>query len=202
MGLQKEIAERRVDELFQIIKSNGGQEYLDYDLSLFEHCLLIANLAATSVYTPDVHSKDDMIVACLLHDIGRFPRVVATIRQLFLKDINTWEHARIGLEYLRHLGFRNAVCTLVNSHMEAKRYLAATDRRYLRKLSDKSRDELIRLQGGPMSEEEVDQFEASSDFRDRIQIRCWNDVATSFDAVDKISKLECYREKVIAAMIG
>ena len=63
-------------------------------------------------------------------------------------------HEGIGAAFLAQLGFAPAMCRLVGSHVEAKRYLACRKAGYLARLSDASRGTLA-FQGGPMSEAEA-----------------------------------------------
>ncbi len=65
----------------------------------------------------------------------------------------TIDHEAIAQNYLIKRGFSEKICQLVKNHVEAKRYLCWKDKSYHSKLSDASKETLIR-QGGPMSNDE------------------------------------------------
>ena len=59
-------------------------------------------------------------------------------------------------------------------HVAAKRYICAIDPGYLRRLSEASVHSL-RLQGGPMSAEEVAEFEKHPNIREIVKVRYLDD---------------------------
>ena len=61
-------------------------------------------------------------------------------------------------------------------HVDAKRYLVATDPSYAARLSDTSRRSLA-LQGGPFSRTEAQRFESSPHADAAIRLRRWDDAA-------------------------
>ena len=69
-----------------------------------------------------------------------------------------------------------AVTEPVRLHVPAKRYLCATDAKYLALLSAESVRTLA-LQGGPMTPGEVTGFEALPFSRDAVAVRRWDDQA-------------------------
>jgi len=64
----------------------------------------------------------------------------------------------------------------VRLHVAAKRYLCAVEPDYFAKLS---RDSVLSLslQGGPMSAEEVAEFEAVAEYADAVQLRRFDEQA-------------------------
>ena len=80
-----------------------------------------------------------------------------------------------GYRYLEKL-FDSSVTEPVRLHVAAKRYLCATDDTYMDQLSEPSRVSLA-LQGGPMSQEEVAEFEANPHYEAAVRLRRWDDLA-------------------------
>ena len=62
----------------------------------------------------------------------------------------------------------------VRMHVAAKRYLAATEDGYFDLLSDASKLSL-KLQGGPMTPEQAQAFEAEPFFADAVRLRRWDE---------------------------
>jgi predicted HD phosphohydrolase len=111
-------------------------------------------------------------LAAWLHDIGH----------LLSKDGDTPtlkghndRHELVGSNFLKHL-FSEAVFAPIALHVEAKRYLIATDSSYLEKLSSDSIRSLA-LQGGPLSIEECQNFLSKPFAQDAIALRRWDDQA-------------------------
>ena len=71
---------------------------------------------------------------------------------------------------------------MVENHVNAKRYLVATNKTYQSKLSEASLQTLA-WQGGPMSEPEIILFEQHPFFEDIIKVRLWDEKAKDPDAV-------------------
>ncbi len=59
-------------------------------------------------------------------------------------------------------------------HVAAKRYLCATVPEYFDRLSPASVHSLS-LQGGPMNEDEIAEFEANPFHREAVRVRIWDD---------------------------
>ncbi len=88
-----------------------------------------------------------MILAALLHHIG---------------VIN---HDDLGSLRLAERGFSSRLRTLVLGHVDAKRYLVATNADYAKRLSPASTQTVIH-QGGPMSIEEATAFGEVPELKD------------------------------------
>jgi len=86
------------------------------------------------------------------------------------------DHEEIGAEFLRGKGFSKKVARLVESHVEAKRYLTLKDPAYYAQLSDASK-KTLEYQGGPMTEEEAAAFEQYPLFGLIIKMRKWDEEA-------------------------
>lgn len=117
-------------------------------------------------------ADDEVVVAALLHDIGRSRPVAHTYAGL--------PHEEAGARFCRER-FGERVAWLVAQHVPAKRYLVATDPLYHATLSDES-VMTLRTQGGPMDADEVAAFEANPDHREAAQLRRWDDLAKDPDA--------------------
>ena len=91
-------------------------------------------------------------------------------------------HDVTGAAHLGALGFPPRVCRLVGGHVQAKRYLVATDAAYAARLSPGSAATL-RHQGGPMTAQEAAAFEADADHALVCDLRRWDEGAKVVGAV-------------------
>jgi putative nucleotidyltransferase with HDIG domain len=142
--------------------SQAQSQYFGEPVTQLEHALQCAHMARIA------KADDEMVLAALLHDIGH---LLAPNGELGAPD-----HDRAGADYLRDQGFSGRVVALIAGHVEAKRYLTATDASYAERLSEASR-QTLRLQGGPMSAEEAAAFESAPLFREKLQLRVWDERA-------------------------
>nr|POE72044.1 uncharacterized protein CFP56_11920 [Quercus suber] len=174
--------ERTTASIVHMLNTQGQGDYIGEAISQLAHALQAAHLAKE--HTAD----EETIIAALLHDIGHFlpaseVRAIAReIRNMTSEadgddgGVGRVGHERIGEEYLRQLGFSEKVAGLVGSHVNAKRYLCATDPAYHATLSDASKKSLV-FQGGPMTASEVEQWSAVSWCGDMCKLRKWDDGA-------------------------
>ena len=171
------------DRVLDLLSSAGQAEYHGEQVSQLEHALQAAHLAAED------DGDEQEIIAALLHDIGHIWPVEG--RQV--TSVGVVEHDEVGAEVLRDLGFSDDVADIVSGHVAAKRYLVATDEDYAAKLSDVS-VESLRLQGGPMSSEEIQDFQRSPNWRSMVRVRTWDDRAKIPGA--EVPDLESYRAMI------
>lgn len=178
-----ETAQQTVENIFNILEEGSKKEYLGEDISQLEHSLQTAQQAR------DAKADDETIIAALLHDIGQFcdrqtaMDIMAEASELVDKTnsastvkVGVKGHEYIGGQYLRRLGFSEKVAQLVEAHVVAKRYLTATDESYYNGLSSASKASL-KYQGGPFSGDQVKEFETDPLFRQKVQLRLWDDKA-------------------------
>lgn len=111
-----------------------------------------------------------LIVACLLHDVGHLLHRDAAAA---LAAGNDDRHELIGARWLSRW-FRDEVTAPIALHVDAKRYLVATDPEYGARLSPVSRRTLA-IQGGPMTVDEARSFRDHPAATDAIMLRRCDD---------------------------
>jgi len=144
--------------------SRRGNEGYGEGVSQLEHAVQCAAFAQRDGASPA------LVAAAYLHDIGHLlhdlPQDIAD------SGVDT-QHESTGSAWLSQY-FGPELTEPVRMHVAAKRYLAATEAGYHDRLSDASKLSL-KLQGGPMSPEQVRAFEAEPFFADAIRLRRWDE---------------------------
>ncbi len=144
--------------------SRRGNEGYGEGVSQLEHAIQCAAFAQRDGASPA------LVAAAYLHDIGHLlhdlPQDIAD------SGVDT-QHESTGSAWLSQY-FGPELTEPVRMHVAAKRYLASTEAGYHDRLSDASKLSL-KLQGGPMSPEQVRAFEAEPFFADAIQLRRWDE---------------------------
>jgi [1-hydroxy-2-(trimethylamino)ethyl]phosphonate dioxygenase len=153
-----------VDFIVDIFDRRGADSYLGEAVTMSQHMLQAALLAEES------GAGDDMIAAALLHDIGHYTNEFP--EDALEKGIDN-RHDTAGAAVLAQF-FPESVTACVRHHVQAKRYLCATDPDYFNQLTPASVHSLD-LQGGPMNEQEIEEFRALPHLDAIIQIRKWDD---------------------------
>jgi phosphonate degradation associated HDIG domain protein len=157
---------RSIDAIFALYSAAGRAAYRGEAVSQLEHALQAAHAAERA------GAAHALVVASLLHDYGHY------IHDMEGHDILRGVHDRhdhIGAAALATV-FPPAVTEPVRLHIEAKRYLCATDPDYLATLSPGSAFSL-RAQGGPHTDAEAQAFAAAPYALDAAQVRRWDDAA-------------------------
>ena len=159
-----------VDFIGDIFARCGDEEYLGEPVTMAQHMLQGAAIAEKN------KMDEEIIVAALLHDIGHFTSEFGTFS---MEDTEDRYHEEAGAKVLEAF-FPSLVIDCVRYHVAAKRYLCATNPHYFGKLSDASIHSL-HLQGGPMSEDEVNAFEANPNLERIVQVRYLDEAAKDPD---------------------
>ena len=149
-----------VNFIGDIFKRCGDEEYLGEPVTMAEHMLQGATLAEQNGQ-PEI-----IIVSALLHDVGHF---TSEFGMFSMDDTKDKYHEDAGAEVLKDY-FPSVVTDCVRYHVAAKRYLCATQPSYLDRLSEASIHSL-KLQGGPMNEGEVCEFEKNPNLKEIIAVR-------------------------------
>jgi len=156
-----------VDEILDAFKQRGAGRYGEEGVTQIEHALQSAQLAVRA------NSEDRLVAAALLHDIGHIlgqEQLPDDCREN-LDD----KHESKGYQFLLdHFG--SAVADPVRLHVVAKRYLCTKNPNYVAKLSPTSLKS-YHDQGGAMSPEEMQQFEAEPCHKEALRLRHWDDAA-------------------------
>lgn len=166
--MTQEKTEPAVDEIFALYENFGGADYIGEPVSQVEHMCQAAQLAETEGY------GDEVILAAFFHDIGHLVEYIRPVKKM--DDVGVADHESLGADYLREKGFGENLCRLVQSHVQAKRYLTFKYPDYCAKLSAASKITL-QHQGGIMDEEEAALFEQDPLHPLYIKMREWDDRA-------------------------
>ena len=155
-----------IDRIEDLFDRHGGSVYegaRQEPVTALAHALQCAQLAEWA------QAGDSLVAAALLHDIGHF--IEAPLMSDAVDDV----HEMRAVPFLSQ-AFGPAVVEPVRLHVQAKRYLVATDLQYLGNLSAASVHSL-HLQGGPMCRDEVLLFEDLPYAVEAVALRRWDDLA-------------------------
>jgi phosphonate degradation associated HDIG domain protein len=155
-----------VKEVLELFARSGGSQYGGEAVTQLEHALQCAMLAEQE------GASASLITAALLHDVGHLLHDLPDDAPDQGIDDG---HENSAFNYLRRL-FPAAVTQPVRLHVAAKRYLSAVEPGYMELLSGPSIVSL-RLQGGPMSSDEVEDFRRNPHCEAAIRLRRWDDTA-------------------------
>ena len=112
-----------------------------------------------------------------------------------LDGLGIKNHEQVGAAYLRTLGFPEKIATLVEGHVQAKRYLCFRRPEYLFALSEASHKTLM-LQGGIMSLVEAIEFEKNPLVNVMVKMREWDDLAKMVNM--PVMDFQILREKMLS----
>ena len=155
-----------VDAIFDLLETRGQASYFGEPVSQLEHALQCAHFAT------EEGASNELVAAALLHDVGHLLHTQG--EDAVGQGVDT-AHEELGRACLASY-FGPSVTRPIAMHVAAKRYLCATDPSYVAQLSPASLQSL-QLQGGPMSPEEVTQFESDDFAKDAVRLRRWDDLA-------------------------
>ncbi len=168
-----------VDDIFNRLLTFGHRQYGE-EVTELEHALQSAMLAN------DCGEPHALVAACLLHDYGHLLHDLG--EEIAGTGIDA-RHEMIGAASLAS-SFPAAVVEPIRLHVAAKRYLYQQDESYFKSLSAASRQSLA-LQGGPMTEAEIIEFEELEYHQEAIRLRHYDDRAKIQHLV--VPPLETYR---------
>jgi phosphonate degradation associated HDIG domain protein len=178
-------AEKIADEIIALFETKGGANYSGEKITQLEHACQAAQLAEKD------GNDDEVILAAFLHDLGH----LLDEGEEEMDGYGVKDHEAIGAEYLKARGFSAKITTLVNAHVEAKRYLCAVNQRYFDNLSHASKMTLT-FQGGVMREDELDVFERNPLKNLIIKMRTWDEEAKHENI--SLPDLSLFRNKIVA----
>ena len=188
--MKKEEASRIAEEIIEIFRVTGGDDYAGEEVTQLEHACQAAQLAEQQGF------DDEVILAAFLHDLGH---LLSDDEEDDMDGFGVKDHEAVGAEFLKQRGFSDKVTTLVKSHVAAKRYLCFANKRYYDNLSEASKMTLL-YQGGPMTEAEAKTFEQNPLKNLIIKMRTWDEEAKLTDV--PVPSLQVYREMMIRHLKG
>ena len=170
-----------VDVVIALLEAGAEVTYGER-VTMLEHALQTAAVALAE------GGDDDLVLAALLHDLGHV-----------LGDAGAWglpTHAEVGARALQPL-LAPAVVEPIRLHVDAKRWLVATDETYEAQLSEASVASLAE-QGGPFDDAEAAAFDAVPGAARGVALRRWDDDGKVVGLA--IPDLESHRERIAAAL--
>ena len=157
-------------DIEQLFARHGSAQYSGEPVTQLEHALQTAHLAEQS------EANDELVAACLLHDLGHLMNEQGHTPSLRGIDDT---HQYYALPFLRGL-LPAATLDAIKLHVDAKRYLCFANAAYFDKLSADSKRSLA-LQGGVFAAAQAEAFLALPGARDAVQLRQWDDLAKQAD---------------------
>jgi phosphonate degradation associated HDIG domain protein len=164
-------ADDAVQIIADLFASEGATEYLGEPVTQASHLLQAAALAERE------RAEDALIAAALLHDVGHFAG--ALTGHDLMRGTDT-RHGEAGAAWLAQW-FGDEVTEPVRLHVAAKRYLCAVEPGYAAALSPAS-VYTLGVQGGPMQDAELAEFEANRYAAAAVRVRRWDDAAKDPEA--------------------
>ena len=161
-----------LEDIELLFARHGSAQYSGEPVTQIEHALQTAYLAEQS------EANDELVTACLLHDLGHLLNDQGETPSLRGIDDT---HQYYALPFLRGL-FSDAVLDAIKLHVDAKRYLCQANPDYFARLSDDSKRSLV-LQGGVFSAEQAARFLDQSGAVEAVLLRQWDDLAKQADLV-------------------
>ena len=157
---------KAIDRIMENFSERALTRFDEKNVTQLAHALQCAHQAEQAGASPA------LITACLLHDIGHLINPDARAA------IDRGEDAEHEIRALRYLEpwFDDDVLQPVRWHVDAKRYLTATDPDYFATLSEGSVRSL-EVQGGPFTPDEATAFEAIPYHADAVKLRRWDEGA-------------------------
>ncbi len=184
-------AQVAVNEVFALYEKFGAEDYIGEPVSQIEHMCQAAQLAEAEGY------DDEIILGAFFHDIGHLCEHVMHVEQM--DGYGVVDHEKLGRAFLEQKGFSPKVLTLVESHVQAKRFLTFKYPDYFSRLSEASK-KTLEMQGGVMNETEAKAFEADEFHEIYIKLREWDDRAKEINS--PLPSLEVYKERALNHLLS
>jgi phosphonate degradation associated HDIG domain protein len=159
-----------LQDIHHLFATHGTAQYTGEPVTQLEHALQTAHLAEQS------DADDELVTACLLHDLGHLLNPQGETPTLQGIDDT---HQYFALPFLRGV-FPDRVLGAIQRHVDAKRYLCRARPGYFEKLSADSVRSL-QLQGGVFDEAQSAAFIAQPGAQDAVMLRVWDDLAKQAD---------------------
>jgi 2-amino-1-hydroxyethylphosphonate dioxygenase (glycine-forming) len=156
------------NEIMGFYQLHGGEEYAGEKVTQLEHMVQAAQLAEEQGF------DEEVVLAAFLHDIGHICEAGHGDNEM--DGFGIKDHEEVAAEFLSKKGFSKKLIRLVESHVEAKRYLTYKDPEYYEQLSAASK-KTLEYQGGRMEKDEAEAFEQYPLFKLIIQMRRWDEQA-------------------------
>ena len=161
------------DRLLAAMKRSAASRYGGEAVTELAHALQCGDLAEAG------GADEELVLASFLHDVGRFAvaqdGISDTLEQVDARATGARGHHEAGGDLIAPY-VPERVAFLLRAHVDAKRYLCATDAAYYDSLSPASKRTLT-LQGGVMGAEETRRVERHPWWADAVRLRRWDDEA-------------------------
>ncbi|MBD8667323.1 HD domain-containing protein [Pseudomonas lurida] len=181
--------EQAIADVFGLYEKHGTADYIGEPVSQLEHMSQAAQLAMAEGF------DDEVVLAAFFHDIGH----LCGHGGENMGGYGVVSHERLGADYLRRAGFSERMATLVEYHVQAKRYLTYSQPDYYARLSEASRRTLA-YQGGVMSAREAQAFEQDPLYAVSLRLRQWDEQAKEMHVpVLDLEVLKAKARQVLAA---
>jgi phosphonate degradation associated HDIG domain protein len=154
-----------IEAILALMRNRGDARYGAEQVNQLQHGLQSAALADRDGAPPA------MVVAALLHDIGH---LVADDEDAAPRGVDA-HHEKVAARYLGRW-FPPDVVEPIRLHVAAKRYLCAAEKLYRDGLSFAS-ERSLKLQGGPFTAAEMEEFRRLPYSAEAVQLRRWDEAA-------------------------
>ena len=162
-----------IEKIKCIFVERGSEQYGTEAVTQLQHALQSGLLAEES------GAPETMVIAALMHDIGHIFNESPLPESC--EDNLDDKHEFVANAWIKEQ-FGPVVADPIRLHVIAKRYLCTKYPNYESQLSPTSLKS-YHDQGGPMSSEEMTQFESESFYREALELRKWDDLAKARDKV-------------------
>lgn len=176
--------DKTINDLFSLIEQNGSEKYSE-GITQLAHMCQVGELAQGE------QEGGEFIIAAFLYNIGFFIDNSSLINNI--GKFGMWDNETAGSEYLRSIGFSNKVASLVESNINAKRYLAYKKFSYMATLS-KNNKSMVENYGGAMSKVEADEFERNHYFSLFIKLQLISNRAGTAELTSPLTNINAYKQ--------